>query len=170
MTDRPRPIIVGVIPGQPAAVVAEAAILAGQVGADLVCAFVDTSRYPVRELPDGTVVAMPIDPDSAESDVAEIDPGLRDSIASALRGSRVRWSLRALAGGAARELARLADELDAAMIVVGTREAGLRGSLHSFFSGSVAVQLAHHQHRPLVVIPLNPVSGEDELPWRKDEQ
>lgn len=167
MTDR-RPIVVGVIPGQPAAVVAEAAIFAEHFDAELVCAFVDGSRYPVRELPDGTVVSMPIDPDSAESDVEEVDPGLRAAIGATLRGREVRWSLRALAGGAAHELARLAEDLDAAMIVVGTREAGLRGSLHSFFNGSVAVQLAHHQHRPIVVVPLDPVTGN--LPWSEDER
>jgi nucleotide-binding universal stress UspA family protein len=51
------------------------------------------------------------------------------------------------------------------MIVVGTREPGFRGTVHEFINGSVAAQLAHRQHRPVVVIPLNPVTDDDELPW-----
>ncbi|WP_284328799.1 hypothetical protein [Demequina litorisediminis] len=49
--------------------------------------------------------------------------------------------------------------------MVGTREPGLRGTLHEFFSGSVAAQLSHRQHRPVLVVPLAPVGPEGELPW-----
>lgn len=160
------PIIVGVVPGQPAAVVETAARFAQHFDAELVCASVDLSSYPVQTRPDGTVYAMPIDSDLVDEKAEEFDSGLRDEIAAALDPLGVRWSTRALAGGAAQELSRLAERLDAAMIVVGTRERGIRGSLHEFFNGSVAVQLAHRQHRPVVVVPLSPVTDESELPWR----
>lgn len=162
-----RPILVGVVPGQPAVVVEQAAVFAERFAADLVCASVDSSRYTVEQRPDGAAVTMPIDPDLGDEQVAVFDPALRDSLAQILEKRDVRWSVRALAGGVAPELARLAEELDAAMIVVGTRESGLRESLREFFNGSVAVQLAHRQHRPLVVVPLNPVTTEHELPWRR---
>lgn len=161
-------IVVGIVPGQPTAVVSEAAMLAERLDADLVCATVDPSRYTVDERDDGTVTAMSIDADLADETVEVFDPELRARIAEALDGRPVRWSVRALAGGPAQELSRLANELGAALIVVGTREAGIRGSLHEFFNGSVAVQLAHRQHRPIVVVPLNPVGDDDELPWNED--
>ncbi|WP_337007347.1 MULTISPECIES: universal stress protein [unclassified Microbacterium] len=158
-------VIVGVVPGHPPAVVTAAAVFAERFDAELVCASVDPTHYTVVREPDGAIVAMPLDPDLADDIVEAFDPGLHNTIAAALEGHPIRWSVRALAGGPAQELAQLAGELDAAMIVVGTREAGIRGSLHEFFNGSVAVQLAHRQHRPVVVVPLNPVGAEGQLPW-----
>lgn len=162
-------IVVGVVPGQPSTVVTKAAEFAVRFDADLVCVSVDAFRYTVAREPDGRVVAMPIDSDLADDIVEEFDPNLHALISEALTGHPgVRWSVRALAGGPAQELARLAEELDAAMIVVGTRDPGIRGSLHEFFNGSVAVQLAHRQHRPVVVVPLHPVGAEGELPWQNE--
>ena len=158
-------IVVAVIPGQPAAVLSAAATFAERFGADLVCACVDESRYAIEQRPDGTVVSILIDPDLVEAEVEPFDRSLEQLIADTLKDRKVGWTIRALAGGAAQELAKLADELDAAMIVVGTREAGLKGSLHEFFKGSVAVELAHRQHRPIVVVPLNPIGPTEELPW-----
>lgn len=169
MTEQSTYVVVGVLPGQPADVVAAAATFAEHFGAHLVCASVDASHYTIDRRPDGTVVAMPVDSDLADDVVEEFDPDLAATIAEVLRGRAVQWSTRALAGGPARELAVLAEELHAAMIVVGTHEAGLRGSLHSFFNGSVAVQLAHRQHRPVVVVPLDPVGTDGELPWQEEE-
>ena len=157
-------VVVGVVAEQPAAVVATAATVAEHFDADLVCVFVDSARYPIEERPDGTVVSLSLNPDLADEMVEELDPAIHASIAATLESRDVSWSVRALAGGPAQELARVADELDAAMIVVGTREAGFRGSLHEFLNGSVAAQLAHRQHRPVLVVPLNPV-GDGQLPW-----
>ena len=46
-----------------------------------------------------------------------------------------------------------------------TREASVRETLREFFQGSVASHLAHRQHRPVLVVPLNPVAGSEPLPW-----
>ncbi|GAA1853489.1 universal stress protein [Brevibacterium marinum] len=153
-------IIVGVVPDQPAEVLSTAAVYAKRFGAELLCAHVDESRYTVSAGSDGTAVSMPIDPDTTAEASAEFDPELRTRIASALESSDVEWSVRALAGAPARELTDLAEALDAQMIVVGVRRAGIRGSLHEFFNGSVAIQLARQQHRPLVVVPLRAESPE----------
>lgn len=161
----PARVIVGVIPGQPDAVVLEAAVFALHFRAELVCACVDTSRHMVSERADGSVTSVPYDPDLPELAEADFDPNLRAHLAALLDGRAVAWSTRALAGDPARALGRLAETLGATMIVVGTRESGIRGSLHEFFNGSVAVHLAHRQHRPVVVIPLAPVPFEDPLPW-----
>lgn len=162
-------IVVGVIAGQPAAVVATAATFAEHFNAELVCVFVDGARYPIDRRPDGSVVSLSINPDLADEVVEVFSPSMRAAVAAVLEDRDVSWSVRALAGGPAQELARVADELDAAMIVLGTHEAGARGSVHEFFNGSVAAQLAHRQHRPVVVVPLDPV-GDAELPWNAGQQ
>jgi nucleotide-binding universal stress UspA family protein len=159
-------VVVGVVPGQPSSVVAEAARFAAAFDAELVCAVVDPSRYTLSSDPGGTTHTTSIDPDLADDAPLLFDPDIESVIAEALAGTGVRWSTRALAGGASGELARLADDLDAAMIVVGTRQAGFRGTMPEFFSGSVAVQLAHHQHRPIVVVPLHPVGIDEPPPWQ----
>ncbi|MDM4763669.1 universal stress protein [Galbitalea sp. SE-J8] len=158
-------VVVGVVPGQPDAVIETAATFAERFHADLVCAWVDVGRYAIGTGLDGAVVSLSIDPDLADGMPEVFDPALRESIAATLDKRGVAWSTRALAGSPASELARLADELDAALIVVGTREPGVMGSMREFFAGSVAVQLAHRQHRPIVVVPLSPVGIDDRLPW-----
>lgn len=161
--DTTRHVVVGVVPHQLDSVVAQAARFAAAFDAELVCAWVDASRYLVAG--DGTDIATSIDPDVVDDAELIFDPGLETEITATLAGAPITWSTRALAGGPYRELARLADELDAVMIVVGTRRPGFRGTLREFLSGSVAVQLAHHQHRPVVVIPVDPVGFDREPPW-----
>lgn len=165
-----RYIIVGVVPGQEPAVVLKAACFAAAFDAELVCAWVDASRYEVDTddgLPavDRVPRATSIDPDLADDEPLEFPVSLADEIAQTLHDVSVRYATRALAGGTLAELDRLADELNADMIVVGTRKPGFRGTIHEFFSGSVAVQLAHHQHRPVVVIPVRPVGLGSPPPW-----
>ncbi|GAA2036617.1 hypothetical protein GCM10009819_21550 [Agromyces tropicus] len=160
-----RTLVVGVVPAQPDAVVTHAASLAAQLGARLVCATVDPGRYVVEEHPDGSVRSMTLDPDIAEGREEGFDPELETRLRALLEPTGVAWEVRALAGDAARALAHLADTLDSMMIVVGTREGGIRGSLHELFNGSVAVHLAHRQHRPVLVIPLAPVGLDAPLPW-----
>jgi nucleotide-binding universal stress UspA family protein len=166
MTDpATRCIVVGVIPRQADAVVQHAAALATQLGVRLICASVDVGRYTVAERADGSVRALPLDPDLGDLPEEEFDPALLAHLAEVLDPTGVDWDVRALAGDPARALGHLADTLDAMMIVVGTREGGFRGGLHEFFNGSVAVHLAHRQHRPVVVIPLAPVGLDGLLPW-----
>jgi nucleotide-binding universal stress UspA family protein len=180
-----RTLVVGVRAGQPDAVATHAAALAAQLGARLVCATVDAGRYAVEEHADGSIRSAPFDPDLADTDVGpagagagagaaadlgidRIDPRLDERLHALLDPTGVPWESRALAGDPARALARLADALDAMMIVVGTHEGGLRGSLHELFNGSVAAHLTHRQHRPVVVIPLSPVGLDAALPWDSD--
>lgn len=131
-----------------------AATFAERFDAELVCANVNPSRYTIDYRSDQTVVTMSIDADRSGERVEEFDTALAEAIATALKDSPVPWSLRALAGGTSQELGRLAHRIDAAMIIVGTKEPGIQGSLHELINGSVAVSLAHHQHRPVVVVPL----------------
>jgi nucleotide-binding universal stress UspA family protein len=165
MENTPPPIIVGVEPGQPVPVLRHAAALARRLGSRLVCAYADESRYAIEERPDGSVVSLPIDPDLADGPDPAFDAGLRERIAAALAEEDVRWETRYLVGTPADALAALADMLDAEMIVVGSRESGMRGTVREFFNGSIAARLSHRQSRPVLVVPLAPVARDDRLPW-----
>lgn len=160
-----RSIVVGVVASQPDSVVETAVRFAEMFSAELICASVDITRYTVEEDADGSVSAFPIDPDQAEVVREEFDSALLTRLRHLLEPHGVNWSTRALAGEPARELARLADHLDAECIVVGTRHAGFRSGAREFFTGSVAVHLAHRQHRPIVVVPLEPTPHGHTLPW-----
>ncbi|MFD6178365.1 MULTISPECIES: universal stress protein [unclassified Isoptericola] len=141
-----RPVLVGVPHDRHPGVLRRAADLAEALGAELVCVAVDESA--VRE-PSGDVV--PVDPDAG----AELaDPtDLRDAVAAALDGSAVRWSLEVTGGDPAAELARLAAEHDAVLVVVGARRPGVRGWATHLVGGTVAGHLIHDQTRPVVVLP-----------------
>ncbi|WP_051973262.1 universal stress protein [Cryobacterium sp. MLB-32] len=166
MTAKPTArVIVGVIPGQPDAVVLQAATFARRFNAELVCASVDVNRYMVFDLGDGSMTSIPLDPDLVDPGEPGFEPGLLAHLTALLADVDVVWSTRSLAGDPALALGGLADTLGAAMIVVGTREATVRASLGEFFNGSVAAHLAHRQHRPVVVIPLAPVAVDEALPW-----
>ena len=162
--DRPKTVIVGVVPHQSDTVVLRAADFASALGAELVCACVNRTRYPIGENPDGSVVTLPFDPDLPEFTDEEFDPGIQQHIDEVLRGKPVRWSVRSVAGEPVRALAHLADTLDAEMIVVGTRD-GARSSIQEFFGGSLAVHLAHRQKRPVMVVPVSPTPRGEKLPW-----
>jgi nucleotide-binding universal stress UspA family protein len=180
MNGSSRYVIVGVRLDDEMGLVSRAATFAQRFDAELVCASVDTSRRVVEERPDGTVVTLP-DPahglatpdvvyvaEYSESDlrVEDFDEELYVRIETELAGSPVRWSTRALAGGhPADALARLAEKLEAELIVVGTRKPNFAGTLREFINGSVATRLAHRQHRPVVVLPRRPLEQTERLPW-----
>lgn len=163
-----RLVVIGVTPQQPESVLRTAAWLAHGLDAELVCAHVDTSAYVVEEHPDGTVESRPLDPDAQEWVSTQFDPAMAERIRQ-IAGAQGVSSVRTveLAGEVARALGRLAEVVGAELIVVGTRS-GVRASVKEYFSGSVAVHLAHRQARPVVVVPLA-ARAEGPLPW-EDEQ
>lgn len=163
-----RSVVVGVTPHQPESVLRTAAWLAHGLGAELVCAYVDTSAYVVAEHPDGTVESRPLDPDAQEWVSAEFNPALAERIRQITTEQGIP-SVRIieLAGEVARALGRLAEAVSAELIVVGTRS-GVRASVKEYFSGSVAVHLAHRQSRPVVVVPLT-ARAEGPLPWEEQQ-
>lgn len=164
-TDGNRVILVGVEGGRSDTVLLQAAELARELGCDLVCAHVDLGRYTVEENRDGSVHSLPLGPDLPELDDDSFDAKLAAQIERVLKPTGVRWTLRALAGEPSRALAHLANTLNVRMIIVGTHEPGLRRGMREFFRSSVAVHLAHRQNRPVLVIPLAPVTDGGALPW-----
>lgn len=158
------PVVVGVVPGQPELVVLTAAALAAATGAVLYFAYVDPRRVTDRELADGSVLHSDLDPDlSDDEEWRRRQAELEDAINESLSGQSVSWEFRYLAGRPDRALTHLARAVDAAVIVVGTRAGGGGQRVHHFLQGSVSSHLAHHQHRPVLVVPLSVVDWKTPL-------
>jgi len=160
-------VVVGVVPATAEPVVARAAEFARRFGTGLACVAVEPDRMAFAESIDGTVLSYPIDPESWADEIV-FEPELRERLLTVLADHDGPAAFVALTGDPATGLASFAETVDAPMIVVGSREAGLRGSLREFFAGSVALHLSHRQTRPVVVVPLAPVSRTQALPWEDE--
>jgi nucleotide-binding universal stress UspA family protein len=156
-------VLVGTVPGLPTRVVKEAGRYAKLLGAPLVVVHVDVTRFVTYEDPDGYVHSAPIDINvtAGESDLAVVEA----EAAAILEGRDVQWTVKQLVGDPAMAMKHLADQLDARLLVVGTRKRGLGESIREFFTGSVAARLAHRQQRPILVIPLGEPVPDDEEIW-----
>ncbi|SNU01118.1 Nucleotide-binding universal stress protein, UspA family [Ruaniaceae bacterium KH17] len=157
------PIVVGVTPGQNELVPITAASWARALGVRLVCAYVDTQRTTVEEFPDGSVRHVSIEPDVADDTWQRTEAALLEQLGGVL--TDVEWEFHYLAGRVDRSLTHLARAVDASAIVVGTRVPGLGARVRQFVEGSVALHLSHHQHRPVLVVPLAVVDWFTKRPW-----
>jgi nucleotide-binding universal stress UspA family protein len=157
-------VIAGAVPGQSPRVLRVAARQAALAGTELVIAHVDTTRFVAFEDPDGYVNPSTVDVAGAASRAALAE--VQATADSALADETVSWTVRQVIGDPALALIRLADELDASLLVVGTRKRGLGESLREFLTGSVAARLTHRQRRPVLVVPLGePLAPDEELVW-----
>jgi nucleotide-binding universal stress UspA family protein len=157
-------VIVGLQPGQSRHVLDEATRYAKLLGVPLVVAHVDVTRFVTYEDPDGYVHSAPIDI-NFEAGVAEFE-AVQAEASAALDGSGITWTARQLVGDPALAIKQLANKLDAQLLVVGTRKRGIGESIREFFTGSVAARLAHRQHRPVLVVPLqDPVPDDQKDIW-----
>lgn len=197
------PVVAGVYPGQPVAVVQEAAALAARLDRALLCGYVtpdsylteweradlrrEASLHPEGVGPDDERLAIELaaaitdaladtrmdgadaadaaeaaDGATAGEPAARIPgaqlPGAGPSRGGMGRGLSNGWVLRILAGDPSKALARVAEEVDAPLIVVGTHQAGFGHAMEEWLSGSVAVQLTRAQHRSVVVVPIGHAS------------
>lgn len=165
-----RPLVVAVTPGQPDLVVRTAAEWATALGgAELLCAYVDPTRAVVAEFADGSVRHTALDPDGVDDSWLDRDAGLRAQIGAALgtqpSPGHAAWRFHYLAGRADRALTHLARAAGASAYVVGTHRPGLSGRAHEVLETSLAVRLTHHQHRPVLVVPLSVVDWHARPPW-----
>ncbi|MGK3952089.1 universal stress protein [Microbacterium sp. I2] len=156
-------VIAGVIPDQPPRVLKEAARYAKLFQAPLVVVHVDVTRFVTYEDPDGYVHSAPIDLNIAagEGELTKV----QDAAASVLGESGLEWTVRQLVGDPAMALKHFADQIDARLLVVGTRKRGIGESIREFFTGSVGARLAHRQHRPILIVPLGEPVADDEEIW-----
>ena len=155
-------VVVGLVAGQQPRVVKEAARFAELFGVPLVVVTVDVGRYLGFDDPTGMVPTANIELASAA--VAADAEAVELECANVLVDHGVTWTVRQLSGDPALAIAGLADDLDASLIVVGTRRPGLGESLREFFNGSVAARLSHRQARSILVVPnAKPVPADQPL-------
>ncbi len=147
------PLVAGVLPGQHPEVLERAAALARGLAAPLICAFVDEASYLADWDPARSAHRLSLHPDAEAEKIRAVTEELGSTVAAACEGMGVDWSLRTLAGDPARALGRLAAECNAAMIIVGTPEAGLGHRISEALNGSVAAWLSHHQQQPVLIVP-----------------
>ena len=93
------------------------------------------------------------------------DPDLAARIRGLLHDSPVHLEFRQLAGDPVMALSRLAADLEAEMIVVGSRGRSLRSTIKEIFGGSIAAHLVHRQRRPVLVVPTVITPQDRPLPW-----
>ena len=151
------PVIVGVHRGQSRAVLVEAARLASELGRPLLCAYVSEDSYLTEWDKPGDVAQESLHPSEVGAGEGEAVLALTTAIEAALSdaGSAPSgWSVRLLAGDAAKALGRLAAETQARLIVVGTHRRGFSNTLENWLAGSVGARLTHDQRTPVVVVPV----------------
>ncbi len=73
--------------------------------------------------------------------------------AAALDPLGVPWRMELDSGDPARGLQRIADRVDADLVVIGTRGAGAGCTVRRLVTGSVSSMLVHHERRPVLVVP-----------------
>ncbi|GAA1270719.1 universal stress protein [Arthrobacter pascens] len=159
----PPPLLVGVVPGQHPEVLQTAVTLAQQLTAPLLFAYVDEASYLVEWDPARSTHRLSLHPDKNDDDIRSVTEDLKSVIVSAVRpGTPTEWTLRTLAGDPARALGRLAAEVNAPMIIVGTPERGFGHRITELLNGSVAAWLTHHQSRPVLVVPFKMPAHEEQ--------
>ena len=152
------PLVVGVEPEQSPLVVRTAQSVARAKGdGTLHLGFADPTRVVVAENPDGSVTHAPVSPDGDDDAWQRRRDTLHAHLRSLLDGEDVTWRFWYLAGRPDRALTHLARTVDASMIVVGTRRPGRSSAWRELVEGSVAAHLTHHQHRPVLAVPLKVV-------------
>lgn len=156
-------VVVGVQAGQVRDVVTVAAQIAERFTVPIVCVTVDPALMSAGNRPDGSDIIESIDPDSADARPVDLPEADRAAIEQIAAARSVQASVLTKVGDPAHALAAVAEERDAVMIVVGTQTG--RRRITEFFNGSVAARLAHQQHRPVLVVPVDPVGFDESLPW-----
>ena len=161
------PVVVGVTPGQPDLVPLTAVSLGRAIGAPMLhFAYVDSTRYPLTEHDDGSVDHAPIETDTADDIWQRTRDDIEGHLSDLLAGHDLAWRFVYLAGRPDRALTHLARAVDAAVLIVGTRAPGSVAHMRELVEGSVAPHLTHHQHRPVLTVPLSVVDWKDlKAPW-----
>ena len=145
---RSGPILVGVDSAAACARPLRAAVfLARAAGRPVVLVHVRAQPMPMVE------GYLPITDDLSLIEDGRSDAQLRRDLEAGGDLTGVDWELVAVNGDAASELLRLADDRDAACVVVGKRHRGFADVLHRIASGSVSRAMVGAQRFPVLVVP-----------------
>lgn len=98
---------------------------------------------------------VPIPEEMVTNDTAEeaIEQDLRSLLVSGGELDGVDWELISVTGEAASEIIRIAEQKDAACVVVGKRHRGFAEFVHRLASGSVSRAVMASQKFPVLVVP-----------------
>ncbi|MDO2934121.1 universal stress protein [Paeniglutamicibacter sulfureus] len=154
----PGPLVVGVVPRQHPEVIAQASLLAGQLGRSILFAFVQPNSYLTEWDLKGNITDQSLHPGDLDDDMTADALGILDAIEAQMADCAIVWTLRILAGEPWKALARLASESRGSMIIVGTRKPGVGAQVSEWLGGATASHLAAHQHRPVLVVPRIPTN------------
>lgn len=157
------PLVVGITPGQSELVLLTALSWAGALGVGVYCGYADPLRSTVEELADGSVRHVEVDTDVVDDTWRARAASLRAQVATLAEASGVPAEFRYLAGRPDRALTHLARVVDAAAFVVGSHTGRRRA--RDLLEQSPAFRLTHHQHRPVLVVPLEVVDWHDRFAW-----
>jgi nucleotide-binding universal stress UspA family protein len=126
-----------------------AAFLAAATGRPLLLVHVRRRAMPMVE---GYV---PIPEEIGASDEAEdaVEAELVRTLSASGDLDGVTWELLSTTGEAGAELVRIAEDRDAACVVVGKRHSGFGDFLHRIASGSVSRAVVARQKFPVLVVP-----------------
>jgi nucleotide-binding universal stress UspA family protein len=162
-------IVVGILPNRPTTVIEVAVGIAQGLRARLVCVSVEPVHVIIDIGPDGIPLTAAYDPDATGLPEPRFEPALAEQISRIAdrRGIACEFEMRV--DDPARALSAVAEENDALLIVVGARRASAAQAVREFFSGSVAARLSHQQHRPVLVVPVDPTGFDAPLPWESAE-
>lgn len=163
----PEPIVVGVTPGQCEEVVTEAARLAERMDATLICAYVEPLQRGVFEGAGGTMLAVPVDTETAP-EPTPFPEALQERVLELANPYAIECTFARPVGEISIALGELGEATGAHTIVVGTRRPGVRAGIAEFFAGSVGAHLTHRQPRPVLVVPVSPAASHEELPWDEE--
>jgi nucleotide-binding universal stress UspA family protein len=127
-----------------------ASLAALRQAADL-CVRLDAELHVVHAI---DLADYPVDPDADdwEEQAAKNLEEERRQVSSALVAYPGGWSYLALRAEPAEALVRVANQVDALMIVVGVRPGGWRHLLERLAGPSVSHRLITHCHRPVLLV------------------
>ena len=148
------PLVVGVIPNQHPEVVLEARALSDALGRPIAFAYVEPTSYLIEWDLKSDIEYQSLHPNRVDEDISADVMLILANLRTVMEGARLPWNLRVLAGDPAKALARLARELRASMIIVGTREPGVGPMVSEFLGGSTAAHLTDQQALPVLVVPV----------------
>ena len=147
---RSGPVVVGVDEvaacGRP---LRAAVFLARSLGRPVLAVHVRRRAVPLVE----GYVPIPEEVDLDESAEDAVEAALSADLSTGGELAGVSWELVSTSGDAAAELIRIADERDAALLVVGKRHSGFAQFLHRIASGSVSHAVISSQKFPVMVVP-----------------
>ncbi len=126
-----------------------AVFMARSLGRPLVAVHVRRRAVPLVE----GYVPIPEEVQLDETAEVALEAELSADLASSGELTGVSWELISTSGDAGAELLRIAEERDAACVVVGKRHSGLAQFLHRIASGSVSHTIVSSQKFPVLVIP-----------------